>query len=437
MPSIRFIALQSLLLLLPLLSFAGTGILEVRSEPSGAHIWIDDRDAGVTPYQNFEASTGKRLVKAMLNPAYPPQIQEVVIDERTPQVILFKFMERSKGAFTGREIVRAAYKYQGDVTFASIPTGALVILNGEPLVKPAPVGYTDVEVGRYTVEFRLEGRTLRAEFDVVQGEPAKLIADFNADKVINRREEGKQQETAKREQEKGKREQDSARKPPQALPAAVPVSTASAAVIPAAVPVSTRPQPVEGAQPYGELVILVNARRDANLAYSDYFDIALPKLPIDSLSGPLFPAPTTTRMSSFKDNFEYKNDSEADTRQVSARVHFGEQDSASTVNLAKSCIITVREGTYDLKIARLRLLNHFTSVQKLLDETGLETIEIIRGNRLVVQIDSHIDADHKLHYQIVKTYELPGKTKQPAGKQYVSKTPPASSDLPVFGSIQN
>ncbi len=429
----RFIALQTLFLILPFLSFAGTGIIEVRSEPSGARVSIDDRDAGVTPYQNFEAPIGKHTVKVLLNPAYPPQVQEVMIDERAPQVIMFKFMERSKCAFTGREIVRAAYKYRGDVTFASIPTGALVIINGEPLLKSTPVGYTDVEVGRYTVEFRLEGRTLKAEFDVVQGEPGKLIADFHAGKVINKREEAKlQQEAAKPQQEMARREEAPVRQAPQTLPAADPP----------VIPVSTRPQPVEGAQPYGELLIVVNARRDANLTYSDYFDIALPKLPIESLSGPLFPAPATIGMSTFKDNFEYKNDSDSETRQVLARVHFGEQDSASTVGLAKSCIMTVHEGTYDLKIGRLRLVNHFASVQKLLDEAGLETIEIIRGNRLVVQIESHIDADNKLRYQIAKIYEQPGKKKQPADKQHASKTPASSADvdyraLPVFMSIPN
>ncbi len=417
------------------MAYAGSGILEIHSEPSGARISIDDVEAGTTPYQNLETPAGKHKVKAVLSPEYPPQVQDVLIDERSPQVIMFKFKERSRGTFVGQEIVRTISKYKGSATFASIPTGALVVINGEPLKRPAPIGYTDVEVGRYTVEFLLEGRTLRADFNVIQGETVKLIADFAAGKVINNWEKAKQEEAEKKaaKQEEAKREEAGQSKQQAA-------QTQVAMQAPAAGSAETRPQPAEGVPPYGELIIMMNARRDANLKYSDFFDISFPKLPIESLSGPLFPSASSVRKSAFKDNFKYMNDAGANTRQFTARIDFGSEDTQGAEDRARSSVMTVREGKYDLNVTRRRLVDHFYSVEKLLDETAQEAIEIIRGNRLIVQIESRIDAENKLSYEIKRTYEVLGKKKVPAKETAAAKEKPKSTakefdytSLPVFG----
>jgi hypothetical protein len=62
------------------------------------------------------------------------------------------------------------------------------------------------------------------------------------------------------------------------------------------------------------------------------------------------------------------------------------------------------------------MVHKFYSVEKVLDATAQEPIEIVRGNRLIVQIDSHIDADNKLQYEIRRTYEVLGKKKSSAKK---------------------
>lgn len=423
-----------IVLLLPSAALAGTGILVVQSEPSGARIAVDGIDAGTTPYQNVEAATGKHKVTAVLGPDYPPQVQEVVIEEQSPQVILFKF-ERSRGAFVGREIVRTAKKYTGSVTFASMPPGALVAVNGESLKKSTPIGYTDVEVGHYSVEFRFEEETLRSEFDVIQGETVKIVADFTAGKVNSKweearlRREAEQQEAAKREETARARKQ---AQQPQEIKQPVPGSEEAAA-----------PQPGEGVPPYGELVITVHVRRDANLKYADYFDISFPRLPIESLAGPLFPAPSAIGESAFKDNFEYMNDALANSRQIAARVDFSVRDAGPKEGLAKSGILTVREGKYDLKVSRKRLADRFFSVEKVAEANDRETLDIVRGNRLIVQIDGHIDADNKFGYEIKRTYENLVKKKS-SDKQAAAKENPKSgtdktdySSLPIFGGGQD
>jgi hypothetical protein len=423
------------LLLLPAASMAGTGILAVYSEPSGARVTIDGVDAGVTPYQNVEAPAGKHEVKAVLSNDYPPQVQEVTVEEQTPQVILFKF-ERSKGAFVGREIVRATKKYKGSVTFASVPAGAFVTINGESLKKSTPIGYTDVEVGRYSVEFQLDGKTLRSEFEVIQGETVKLVADFASGKVNNKWEEARllleaeKQEAAKRE-EAARAQQTQAQQAQEAKqPAPGPGETGV-------------PQPVEGVPPYGELVITMNVRRDANLKYADYFDISFPRLPIESLSGPLFPAASAIGDSAFKDNFEYMNDALANTRQFTARLDFTVRDTALMEGRAKSGTLTVREGKYDLKVARRRLADRFFSVEKVAEINDQEPLEIVRGNRLSVQIDGHIDGENKFGYEIKRSYESVAKKKS-SDKQAAAKESPKSekgqadyTSLPIFRGGQD
>lgn len=435
------VLLPAVFLFLPFISFAGTGILEIHSEPSGARISIDDVDAGTTPYQNLEAPIGKHRVKAVLNPEYPPQVQDVLIDERSPKVIMFKFLERSRGAFTGQEIVRTTSKYKGSATFASVPTGALVVINGEPLKKPTPIGYTDVEVGRYRVEFLLEGRTLQAEFDVIHGETIKLIADFAAGKVINKWEKARPQQEIPKQEDTMREEAVRARQaPPAPPPPAQAPQTPPAPQTPAG-STDVRPQPSEGVPPYGELVITVNVRRDANLKYSDFFDIVFPKLPIESLSGPLFPAASTTDKHVVKDNFEYRNDAIANTRQFLARVYFASRDTDLAEGRANSTVMTVREGQYDLKVVRRRMVGSFYSVQKVLDAAAQEAIEIIRGNRLIVQIGSHMDGENKLQYEIKRTYENMAKKKSSAkatADQETSKTAgKQSNNIPVFSGIEN
>ncbi|MHA2345054.1 MAG: PEGA domain-containing protein [Candidatus Hodarchaeales archaeon] len=169
---------------MPIYSYADTGILEVNSNPSGAKVYIDVIYVGETPYQNLEIPTGKHKIKSVLSDDYPAQYREIVIDEISPQIINFSFESGEGGEFIGEEIEQKIEIHKGNVTFASIPSRAIVFINGEKK-KSTPIGYKDVDVGRYSVEFNLDGRSLKGHFDIIKGETVKLIADFNKMRIIN------------------------------------------------------------------------------------------------------------------------------------------------------------------------------------------------------------------------------------------------------------
>ena len=174
-----------MLLILPVYLFAATGSIEIYSEPSGARVYIDDTYVGRTPYKNFEITTGNHKITVQLNEDYPSQAWDVFIDPINPLVRTFYFKSGSRGAFKGTEVEQAAGKYKGNVQFASIPSGAMVLLNGEQQ-KKTPLLYTDLPVGRYSVEFKAGEKTLKGDFEIKKNRTVKLIADFIKGEIINK-----------------------------------------------------------------------------------------------------------------------------------------------------------------------------------------------------------------------------------------------------------
>lgn len=171
-------------------AFAETGIIEIYSEPNGAKVYIDNIYVGKTPYQNIEIPTGSHKIKVELSKEYPAQFWEVNVDSITPQTKTFIFRSNTGGSFTGTETQQTIEKYTGNIQFASIPTGAMVFVNGEQK-KKTPLGYTGVAVGRYDVEFKYNGKSIKGKFSISKDETVKLIGDFNQMKVINKSEEDK------------------------------------------------------------------------------------------------------------------------------------------------------------------------------------------------------------------------------------------------------
>lgn len=163
---------------------ADTGIIEIYSDPSNAKIYIDGQYVGNTPYSNPLISVGNHQIKVILSQEYPAQYWSVNIDRITPQVKTFKFIGKQGGKFTGIEEEQKTEKFKGDIQFASIPTGALVFINNERM-KKTPIGYKDVDVGKYTVRFELGSKKLNGSFSIIQNETLKLIADFNNSKILN------------------------------------------------------------------------------------------------------------------------------------------------------------------------------------------------------------------------------------------------------------
>ena len=173
-----------MILILPAYSFAATGSIEIYSEPSGAKVYIDEAYVGRTPYKNFEIPTGNHKIEVELNKGYPSQLWDVFIDPVNPLVRTFNFKSGLRGAIEGNRVEQAAGKYTGNVQFVSIPSGAMVLLNGEQQ-KKTPLLYTDLPAGRYSVEFRAGEKSLKGDFEIKKNKTVELIADFTKGEIIN------------------------------------------------------------------------------------------------------------------------------------------------------------------------------------------------------------------------------------------------------------
>jgi hypothetical protein len=174
-----------IILILPVYSFAATGSIEIYSEPSGAKVYIDDAYIGRTPYKNSEVPAGNHKIKVELNKDYPSQSWDVFIDPINPLVRTFNFKSGSRGAIKGTEMEQADGEYTGNVQFVSIPSGAMVLLNGERQNK-TPLLYTDLPAGKYSVEFKAGEKSLKGDFEIKKNKTVKLIADFSKGEIINK-----------------------------------------------------------------------------------------------------------------------------------------------------------------------------------------------------------------------------------------------------------
>lgn len=165
---------------------AETGIIEIYSEPSGAEVFLDGRSVGFTPYTNPEIPIGDHEVKVVAEGDYAAQFWRGVIDEITPRVNHFVFQQPSTSAWPGESDTSLAAGFVGNVQFASIPTGARLVINS--VAKGVtPHGYQGIGEGRYQVTFELaDGRVLSGDFDIIRDETIKIIADFNQGQVHNR-----------------------------------------------------------------------------------------------------------------------------------------------------------------------------------------------------------------------------------------------------------
>ena len=165
--------------------FAADGIIEINSEPSAAKVYIDGTSVGVTPYQNHQIPVGQHKIKVVSSDKYAPRYWDVVVDEITPLVRNFVFAGKEDGKFSGVEEQQTVKPNKGNIVFASVPSGALVFIDGKKK-KKTPLGYKQVDVDIYHIEFRLQGESLKGDFEVVENETVKLIANFNENVIVNK-----------------------------------------------------------------------------------------------------------------------------------------------------------------------------------------------------------------------------------------------------------
>jgi TolB-like protein len=108
------------------------GIVMVRSEPSGANAYLDGVELGPTPAQNTKVGVGIHLVRVE-KPLYHPYVEEITITSDGIEQIQAKLKPRF-----GRLVIK------------SVPTGAVVQLNGQQKGR-TPIDLTELASGDYTI----------------------------------------------------------------------------------------------------------------------------------------------------------------------------------------------------------------------------------------------------------------------------------------------
>jgi len=117
---------------------SNSGTLLVQSVPSGATLYVDGRNEGITPKSIDRIEEGEREITLEL-PGFRPYKRKVLI---TP-----KQVARVDATLTA---------LPGGLSIATLPSGARVYINGE-LQGAAPVNLEDVAPGAYNVRVELRG----------------------------------------------------------------------------------------------------------------------------------------------------------------------------------------------------------------------------------------------------------------------------------------
>ena len=118
--------------------------ITIKTEPSGADIYIDGKKVGITPYLSEMIEFGRRRVE-LKKSGYEPYVKVVTIKPEEE--------ENTQLANVKLEAVRVP---MGSMELTSNPTGAVITINGRQYGQ-TPKTLTDLEVGTYTVYFSKEG----------------------------------------------------------------------------------------------------------------------------------------------------------------------------------------------------------------------------------------------------------------------------------------
>lgn len=119
------------------------GYITIKSDPSGAEVYVDDEKVGTTPYLMKKIKLGQHVVE-LRKTGY----------ESTADMVTIKIGEPN----TQLENVKltAIRVPMGSLELSSNPTGAIITINGKQYGQ-TPKTITEFEVGTYTVYFSKEG----------------------------------------------------------------------------------------------------------------------------------------------------------------------------------------------------------------------------------------------------------------------------------------
>ena len=142
------------------------GYITIKSEPSGADIFIDDTKVGTTPYQMKKIKLGQHVVE-LRKTGY----------ENYADMVTIKTGEVNKQL---ENVLLAAVRVpMGSLELTSSPTGAVITINRRQYGQ-TPKTLTDFEVGTYTVYFSKEGyQDLSQTVQVKDGKKETLAVTLN------------------------------------------------------------------------------------------------------------------------------------------------------------------------------------------------------------------------------------------------------------------
>lgn len=147
------------------------GYITIKSDPSGADVYVDEVKVGVTPYLSKPIQLGRRRVE-LKKTGYEPYAKVVTIkadeDENTQ-------LENVK--------LTAIRVPMGSLDLSSNPTGAVITINGRQYGQ-TPKTLTDFEVGTYTVYFSKEGyQNLSQTVEIKDGKKETLAVTMTKTSV--------------------------------------------------------------------------------------------------------------------------------------------------------------------------------------------------------------------------------------------------------------
>ena len=146
------------------------GYITVKSDPSGADIYVDDVKVGITPYLMKKISLGDHVVEVRKT-GYENYADMVTIKVRETN----KQLENVK--------LTAVRVPKGSLELTSNPTGAVITINGRQYGQ-TPKTLTDFEVGTYTVYFSKEGyQNLSQTVEVKDGKKETLAVTMTKTSV--------------------------------------------------------------------------------------------------------------------------------------------------------------------------------------------------------------------------------------------------------------
>ena len=119
------------------------GYITIKSEPSGADVYIDEQKVGVTPYLMKKIRLGRHSVELRKEQFEP-----------YADMVLIKVDEVNKQF--ENVALKAIRVPMGSLDLTSDPSGAVITINGRQYGQ-TPQVLTDFETGKYTVYFTKEG----------------------------------------------------------------------------------------------------------------------------------------------------------------------------------------------------------------------------------------------------------------------------------------